>query len=54
VLDGVTNHKKFIGILSGQASIALRQRKYQEALDITAKLEAIAKEVYGANQTVQQ
>ena len=54
VLDGVTNHKKFIGILSGQASIALRQKKYQEALDITVKIEAIAKEIYGDNPTVEQ
>lgn len=54
VLDGVTNHKKFIGILNAQATIALRQKKYQEALDITAKLGTIAKEVYGPNQTVDQ
>jgi hypothetical protein len=42
VLDGMTNHKKFIGILSGQATIAIRQKKYQEALEIIAKLETLA------------
>ena len=54
VLDGVTNHKKFIGILSTQASIALRQKKYQEALEIAAKYEAIANAIYGDNQLVEQ
>ena len=49
----MTNHKKFIGILSGQATIAVRQKKYQEALEIIAKLETLALQVYGKNDSIE-
>ena len=40
-------HKKYINILSTQANIVFRQKKYPEAMAIIDKLEALQKDVYG-------
>lgn len=52
VLDGLQTHTKFISILNQQASIALRMKKYDEALASIEKMEALVKQIYGEGHPV--
>ena len=43
------NHVEYVTILRKQMKIARDQKKYQEALDISTRIEGILREIYGEN-----
>ena len=48
------SNKKRLGILAVQFSIAIREKKYPEALEAVAQMEKIIKEIYGEDNLVMQ
>jgi hypothetical protein len=43
------NHVEYVTILRKQMKIARDQKKYQEALDISTRIEGMLREIYGEN-----
>ena len=47
--DENKNHAEYVTILRKQMKIARDQKKYQEALDISTRIEGMLREIYGEN-----
>ena len=47
------NHVEYVSILRRQMKIAREQKKYQEALEISARIEEVLTGIYGPNSCIE-